>query len=64
MKPVCKAESRWKYWREEFSSKHRLNKFTVWAKRQMNKAKRQHYKEEIEKELNILANIKDGWANP
>ena len=43
MKPSCKAESRWLYWRTENPKNHR-DRFSQWAKKQMVKARRRHYK--------------------
>lgn len=43
MKPKCKAEARWKYWREE-NHKENINKFSKWAKKQMNRARRRFNK--------------------
>ncbi len=45
MKPICKAEARWKYWREENpNNKRRIDKFTRFAKRQMKAARRRYLK--------------------
>ncbi len=47
-KPLCKAETKWIYWREE-NPKANIDKFSKWAKKQMNKARRRYFKEEIDK---------------
>jgi len=45
MKPVCKAEARWLYWRIE--NPNQKDKFSKWAKKQMTKARRRLYKNEL-----------------
>jgi hypothetical protein len=40
MKPVCKSEARWKFWRESNPNNSHLKGFTKWAKKMMNKARR------------------------
>ncbi len=50
MKPTSKAEARWKYWREDNPNNAHSWKFTVWAKRMMNKAKRRESKHIIKRE--------------
>ena len=45
MKPKCKAETKWKYWREENCQGSNLDKFTKWAKIQMNRARRRFNKQ-------------------
>lgn len=42
MKPICKSEARWKYWRDETRAVkgQNLDKFVPWAKKQMRKARR------------------------
>lgn len=42
-KPFCKSEANWKYWREENPKSHR-DKFSQWAKKQMNRARRRFLK--------------------
>lgn len=42
-KPTCKAESHWKYWRQE-NPKANIDKFTRWAKKQMTRARRRFLK--------------------
>jgi hypothetical protein len=42
-KPTCKAESRWKYWREE-NPKASKDKFRRWAKMMMTRARRRFLK--------------------
>jgi hypothetical protein len=51
MKPICKAEAKWKYWRDEgrFWRNH-PGKFTAWAKTQMRKAKRRFLQHDLEQQ--------------
>jgi len=52
-KPICKAESRWSYWRIEGSMLRRgdkADKFVKWAKKQMSRAKRRFLKSNIDNE--------------
>lgn len=51
MKPKCKAEARWKYWREE-NPKANIDKFSRWAKQQMRRARRRFEKQIKEYESN------------
>lgn len=39
MRPKCKAEAKWKYWREE-NPKPKRDRFSQWAKRMMRKSRR------------------------
>lgn len=45
MKPICKSEARWKYWRDENPKDHRDN-FKSWAKKQMARARRRFLRDE------------------
>jgi hypothetical protein len=47
MKPLCKAEAHWLYWRNENPSHSILAGFSKWAKNQMNRSKRRLFKREI-----------------
>jgi hypothetical protein len=40
MKPQTKAESRWLIWRSDYPKRQRLDKFSRWAKRYMNRVRR------------------------
>lgn len=43
MKPICKSEARYAFWRWELGqSKRRPNGFAKWMKRCMAKARRRH----------------------
>lgn len=44
MKPICKAEARWKFWREENRAWNEYNsdKFIPWVKKQMRRARRRY----------------------
>jgi hypothetical protein len=50
MKPICKAEALWKYWREEGRSwrKRSANqKSTAWVKNQMQRARRRFLQHDL-----------------
>ena len=56
MKPSCKAESTFKYWREDFHGNRRRRGYTRYCKRQTNKAIRR-FEDNIIR--NIISNIQE-----
>lgn len=59
MKPTCKSEARYLFWRVEYRGKHRLDKFTQYAKKTMNKARRRYFKREI---MNFMQDAKNEFV--
>jgi hypothetical protein len=54
MKPACKAESRWLFWREERPRQSQSESFKPY-KTLMARARRRNHKEEIRAELEEVA---------
>ena len=52
MKPVCKNECRWLFWRNENPNHFNNDRgFGKYAKKLMNKARRRFYKKELREEM-------------
>jgi len=52
VKPVCKNECRWLFWRNENPNHSNNDKgFGKYAKKLMNKARRRFYKKELREEM-------------
>lgn len=57
MKPICKSEARWLFWRNEAPFHNFGDKFNKYAKKYMNKARRRFYKKEIKQILNLTIDL-------
>ena len=50
MKPLCKAECDYLFWRQDTPAQHDTG-FRKYAKTHMNRAKRRYFKDQIQREL-------------
>ena len=57
MKPTCKAESCYLFWRQDTPAQHDIG-FRRYAKTQMNRAKRRYFKDQIQTEMQALQHSK------